>query len=174
MASAGTFLPPRTTYWTSFSSNSHLFNNPMCNLQGALLRFLLVRVKDLQSYIKKVTKLNSPTGNSAPETPRPQPLLYCDITPRHTLHNLCRAAIFACKNWFSTAALLMLAMQLRRVWANQSQQTGHSGRGRALKRQELKTERFKQRGNAELQHWTVWQNWCVFWALRHATCSSSD
>ena len=101
-------------------------------------------------------------------------LWLCDITPRHTLHNLCRAAIFACKNWFSTAALLMLAMQLRRVWTNQSQQTGHSGRGRALKRQELKTERFKQRGNAELQHWTVWQNWCVFWALRHATCSSSD
>lgn len=28
------------------------------------------------------------------------------------------------------------------------------------------TECFRQRGNSVLQHWTIWENWCVFCALK--------
>ena len=67
-------------------------------------------------------------------------LWLCYITLHHHathLHNVFQVASSALKNWFSTDALLLLEGRLRRVCADQSEQTGYSGRG-ALKRQELK------------------------------------
>ena len=60
----------------------------------------------------------------------------CDIAPCQgvtPVHNLCQAPSLAPKNWFSTAALLLLAMLGACV--DQSEETGYGG---PLKRQELK------------------------------------
>ena len=94
---------------------------------------------------------------------RPYILWLYDITQRHmtshSLHNLR-------KNWFSTGGLLLLVMlaqacvswPIRADWL-----TGRIFRSRGLKETGAKTERFRRRGNTEF-HWTVWENWCVFWA----------
>ena len=91
----------------------------------------------------------------------------CDITPSHGvthLHNSCCAASLARKNRFGTAALLLVVLaQVCESWPIRADRVFRRG----LTETGAKTECFRRRGNIELQHRTVWENRCVFWALNH-------
>ena len=124
-------------------------------------------------FLQKILKIKKKSSKSTPtEAPLshskhcswnassvvpPLILWICDITLCHRvthLYNLCPAASLACKNWFSTAALLLSAVLAQACWSWPIREDWLFRR-RSLKETVAKTERFRQKGNTELQQWST-------------------
>ena len=105
--------------------------------------------------------------NTSPVIP-PSILWLCDITLCHHvthLHHLCLKTGLAPYNWFSAAALSLLAVMGQACVSWPIRADWEFGKG-GFKETGAKTQLFKQRGDTVPQQWTVWENWCVFWALK--------
>ena len=85
---------------------------------------------------------NQCSWNASSELPPPLIPWLCDITLRHTFANHCPTA--SLKNWFSTAALFMLAV-LGQACVSWPIRGGWVFRRRSLKETGAKTDGFRQR-----------------------------
>ena len=94
---------------------------------------------------------------------------FCDMAPRQWvthLHHTWLAARLTSENWLSNAAMLSLAVPAQ-ACVSWPIRVDWVFRRRGLKETGDKTERFRQRGDTELQNWTVWENWCAFLNVKH-------